>query len=100
MPKFKPHRSEEPWWDHDELGMCRKTMELRELFDLMTGTKYSDLLVETIYHLEGLRMRQDNLERTEHRLKNKIHNLEKKLTAAYDDIGRLHAAQDMARYDK
>ena len=26
--------------------------------------------------------------------------LEEKLIAAYDDIGRLHAAQDMASYDK
>ena len=26
--------------------------------------------------------------------------LEEKLIAAYDDIGRLHAIQDMSRYDK
>ena len=101
MAAFKPYRDPiDPWYQHDELGHCPKTMELRDLMDVMVGTKYCELIAEAILVIEGNRMRMDNLERDNYRLKNKIKKLETKLIAALDDIGRLHAIQDMARYDK
>ena len=101
MAAFKPYRDPtDPWYQHNELGHCQKTMELRDLRDVMVGTKYCELIAEAISLIESNRMRMDNLERDNYRLKNKIRKLETKLIAALDDIGRLHAIQDMARYDK
>lgn len=74
-------------------------MELRDLRDVMVGTKYSELIAEAISVIESNRMRMDQLERNNYRLKNKISKLETKLIAALDDIGRLHAIQDMEEGD-
>ena len=100
MAAFQPYRDPtDPWYQHDDLGHCPKTMELRDLRDVMVGTKYSELIAEAISVIEGNRMRMDQLERNNYRLKNKISKLETKLIAALDDIGRLHAIQDMEEGD-